>query len=101
MKTYTGERTLDGIKVLVDGEPLDPRYDLKQLTDSDFEWAYEGAQPAQLALALLADHLGDDESALRHYDAFMREIVANFDNYWEMTSQDIDQALKDLGIEQG
>lgn len=101
MKTYTGERTLDGIKVLVDGEPLDPRYDLKQLTDADFEWAYEGAQPAQLALALLADHLGDDEAALRHYDSFMREIVANFDNYWEMTSQDIDQALKDLGIEQG
>lgn len=97
MKTYTGDRTLDGIIVRVDGQPLDPRYDIKQFTDGDYEWSYEGAGPAQLALAMLADHLGDGEKALRLSDAFMREVVANFDNEWEMTSADIDDALEQLG----
>jgi hypothetical protein len=96
MKTYAGSRTIDGIQVLVDGAPLDPRYDLKRISDTGFEWTYEGDAPAQLALALLADHLGDDERALHLYDAFMRTIVANFDNDWEMTSSDVDEALANI-----
>ena len=42
MKRYTGERTIDGISVLVDGEPLSPRADQLKLTDYGFEWSYEG-----------------------------------------------------------
>ena len=47
----------------------------------------------QLALALLADHLGDDEKALLLCETFMKNIVANFDNTWEMSSADIDIAI--------
>ena len=54
MKNYTGDRTIDGISVLVDGQPLDPRFDLRRLSGTGFEWTYEGGAPAQLALALLA-----------------------------------------------
>lgn len=93
MKTYTGSRTIDGIRVLVDGRPLGERYDLRKFTDGGFEWTYEGAEPSQLALALLADHLGDDQKALQLCDRFMREVVANLDNDWEITSKDIDEAL--------
>ena len=57
MKRYLGERTIDGIKVTVDGAALEPRRDLKALSDSGFEWTYEGDEPSQLALAILADHL--------------------------------------------
>ena len=96
MKTYSGSRTMDGIQVLVDGAPLDDRTDIKEFTDLGFEWTYEGAAPAQLALAMLADHLGDDEKALALYEPFMREIVANFDNDWEMTSEDIEAALTQI-----
>ena len=60
MKTYRGMRTIDGLKVMVDGEPLDEHYDVKQFTSWGFEWTYMGAEPQQLALAILADHLGDD-----------------------------------------
>jgi hypothetical protein len=93
MKTYTGSRTIDGIRVLVDGKPLDEHYDLEKFTDGGFEWTYEGAEPSQLALALLSDHLGDDRKALQLREAFMREVVANFDNDWEITSKEIDEAL--------
>ncbi|MDP6517674.1 MAG: DUF6166 domain-containing protein [Alphaproteobacteria bacterium] len=96
MKRYLGERTIDGIRVTVDGAPLTARTDLKALSDTGFEWTYEGAAPAQLALALLADHLGDDDRALALYEAFMRRVVANFENDWEMTGADIDAALESL-----
>ena len=93
MRVYEGGRSLDGAIVTVDGAPLPPRHDLRVLSKTGFEWTYEGAGPAQLALALLADHLGDDQAALAQYQHFMREVVAHLDNAWRLTSADIDGAL--------
>ena len=96
MKRYTGERTIDGISVLVDGKPL-PRYDDRlKLTDYGFEWSYEGPEPSQLAFAILFDHLGDEAGAKSLYRGFMEAVVANFDNDWEMTGADIDAAIAAL-----
>ena len=97
MKTYAGGRSLAGAEVTVDGRKLDPRFDLKRLSPTGFEWTYEGNGPAQLALALLADHLGNDARALVLYQPFMRAVVAELDNSWELTSADIDAALAVLG----
>jgi hypothetical protein len=97
MTTYVGGRSLAGAEVTVDGKPLDPRFDLKRLSPTGFEWTYEGNGPAQLALALLADYLGDDARALALYDPFMRAVVAELDNSWELTSADIDAALRGIG----
>jgi len=97
MKVYRGGRSLAGAEVTVDGKPLDPRHDLKRLSPTGFEWTYEGAGPAQLALALLCDHLGDDARALALYERFMRAVVAELDNSWELSSTDIDAALAGLG----
>jgi Family of unknown function (DUF6166) len=98
MKHYEGGRSLAGAVVSVDGTPLPPRYDLKRLSPTGFEWTYEGAGPAQLALALLADHLGDDARALALYEAFMTHVVAELDNSWELTSADIDAAIAELDL---
>lgn len=97
MKTYVGGRGLAGAEVTVDGRALDPRFDLKRLSPAGFEWTYEGNGPAQLALALLADHLGDDARALALYQPFMRTVVADLDNSWELISADIDAALEAIG----
>ena len=96
MKTYVGGRSLAGAEVTVDGRPLDPRFDLKRLSPAGFEWTYEGNGPAQLALALLADHLGDDAKALRLYENFMRSVVAELDNSWQLNSAEIDAALQGI-----
>jgi hypothetical protein len=93
MRVYEGARSLAGAIVTVDGAPLSPRHDLKLLSKAGFEWTYEGAGPAQLALAILADHFADDRQALQHYERFMREVVANLDNAWRLNSADIDAAL--------
>ncbi|MBV9457700.1 MAG: hypothetical protein JO141_09335 [Bradyrhizobium sp.] len=93
MKTFCGERTIDGVKVTVDGKPLDQRLDIQRFTSNGFEWSYEGPEPRQLALAILAAHLEDAAKAKALVEPFMTAIVANFGNDWEMTSADIDAAL--------
>jgi hypothetical protein len=52
-----------------------------------------------LALALLADHLGDPQRALALTEGFMRDVVAELDNAWQLSSADIDTALRTM--EQG
>lgn len=94
MKTYAGARTIDGIRVTVDHQPLDEHYGIRRFTTMGFEWTYEGGPPRQLALALLADHLGDGERAASICEAFMRTVVAELDNDWTMTAADIDAAVQ-------
>lgn len=93
MKTYRGMRTIDGLKVMVDGEPLDEHYDVKQFTSWGFEWTYMGAEPQQLALAILADHLGDGDKAVELSEQFMKNVIANMDNDWMLTSDEINEAI--------
>lgn len=94
MKIYEGGRSLDGAVVTVDGAPLNPRFDLKRYSPAGFEWTYEGGGPRQLALALLADHLGDGARAMALTEKFMREVVAELDNAWRLTSEEIDAAIR-------
>jgi Family of unknown function (DUF6166) len=96
MKTYTGERTIDGISVMVDGKPLPYYYEVERLAQYGFEWSYEGPEPTQLAFALLYDHSGDAALARSLAQPFMEQVVANFDNDWEMTGADIEGAVAGL-----
>jgi hypothetical protein len=96
MKTYAGSRTIDGIQVTVDGQLLDERYDIQRFTNSGFEWTYIGDSPRQLALALLAEHLGDDAKALELSEAFMQMKVSDMDNDWTLSSDEIDTILNQI-----
>ena len=93
MRVYEGKRSIDGLVVTVDGQRLDEHYEVKRFTRWGFEWTYEGASPQQLALAILYDHLGDAERAIRLSEPFMKRVVASLDNDWTLTSEDIEQAL--------
>lgn len=96
MKVYKGDRTIDGVVVTVDDQPLSGRLDLKTLSEDGFEWSFVGPASQQLALAILADHTGDDIRALRLYEAFTEEMVANFANEWILTSADVEEAITAL-----
>jgi hypothetical protein len=96
VKTYKGDRTIDGIEVTVDDQPLSDATEVKVLTRDGFEWGFEGPASAQLGLAILYEHLEDAERAVRLHAPFMREIVANFANEWVMTGADIDEAITAL-----
>ena len=93
MKHYQGCRTIDGIIVTVNGVPLDPRYDLERFTELGFEWSYEGDSPQQLALALIADCIGSDQ-ARRWSEPFMIKVIAELDNDWQLTEDDVRSAVQ-------
>ena len=98
MKTYEGKRTIDGLVVTVDGQPLNEHYDVKRFTKFGFEWTYEGESPQQLALAILMDFLDDNDRAIRLCEPFMKEVVANLDNDWHLTGAEVDAAVRRLEV---
>ncbi len=95
-KTYKGERTIDGLVVTVDGEPLSVHTQVKKFTDYGFEWSYEGESPQQLALAILADFTGDEEDAVRLSEPYMKQVIANLDNDWVLTAKEINAVLNKI-----
>ncbi|GIW55354.1 MAG: hypothetical protein KatS3mg082_1758 [Nitrospiraceae bacterium] len=94
MKTYTGIRGRGGCEVIVNGTPLNPRLDLVTHSPTGFEWGYLGSGPAQLALAILADHLMDDQKALAIYQEFKRDVIAHLPRGgWNLTDDDVQSAI--------
>ena len=97
MKRYEGRRAFHAVEVTVDGDSLDPRLDLRNHSPTEFEWGYGGSGPAQLALAVLADHLNDDEQALNLYQRFKWSVIAELPrHHWILTSRDVSQALQSI-----
>lgn len=79
-KTYIVARKPEGvIAFTLNGNrrrELDPRFDLRNHSPDGFNFGYGGSGPAQLALALLADALGDDNLALKFYQKLKFDFVA-------------------------
>jgi hypothetical protein len=95
MKYYLGERTPEGCQVAVldgDGQkgyPLDPRLDLAKHSPT-FNWGDWSQSSSQLALAILADALGDDHRALRFSEEFKKQILADLPaDRWELSQANI------------
>ena len=59
--------------------------------------AREGEGPMQLSLAILKEYHKDGQKALRDADYFMRAVVANLGNDWELTTDNIRDALSNAG----
>jgi len=97
VKFYEGKREGHAVVVTVNGHPLNPRLDLWNHSPTGFEWGYGGSGPAQLALALLADCLGNDERAVQLHQEFKRQVVANLEGRgWIMTSHEIRARVRRL-----
>jgi hypothetical protein len=94
MRIYQGKRTIDGIVVTVDGNRLPEHYEVKQFTNRGFEWTYEGTSPQQLALAILFDFSGDGSRAVALSELYMKDVIANLDNDWQLTGDDVGAYLR-------
>ena len=97
MKIYQGIREGYAVTVTVNGRPLNPRLDLWNHSPTGFEWGYGGSGPAQLALGLLADHLGNDDEAIALHQDFKQKVIAGLPHrHWTLTTEQIQTALSDL-----
>ena len=113
MKTYTGYREHTaaggiagvGVRVHEAGpvpRPLDPRLDLRNHSPTGVEWGYAGSGPAQLALALAADVLGDDARAMAVYQALKLRLVGRFPaDGWTLTEDALLATIRSLETERG
>lgn len=107
MTLYEGRRTRERCLVLKRDETteeteatLPARLDLWDHSPTGFEWGYGGSGPAQLALALLADALGDDEEALRLHQPFKWDVVSRLpEEGWRLRSEDVREAARRLQAE--
>jgi hypothetical protein len=60
-----------------------------------------GSGPAQLALAVLAEHLGDNRAALNLYQDFKRACIAQIRGAnWSLSGEEIDNCLAQLSEQQ-
>lgn len=97
MKLYVGEagrvtvqkleECIGAFDLSLDVRELPLRLDLRNHSPTGFGWGYGGSGPAQLALALLADVLGDDDRALRLYQQFKWRLIGGLepDKPWAMS----------------
>ena len=97
VKTYQGWREGAAVLVTVNHGPLNPRLDLYNHSPTGFEWGYAGSGPAQLALAIVADHLRNDDEAFNLYQEFKRGVVARLPYPgWTLTSAQVAETLETL-----
>lgn len=99
-RRYVAKRNdTEELCVTIDGAPLDPRFDLRIHSPTGFECGYGGSGSSQLALALLAHHLGDDNRALDLYQDFKWKVVAGMPKSgWTLSASQIDDALRTLEL---
>jgi hypothetical protein len=101
-KSYRGRRTERGtlVEIIEPGKPprpLNPRFDLQRHSLSGFEWGFSGSGPAQLALALAADVLGDDERAREIYQELKFKRIARLDGeQWRLTEAELREQIGEL-----
>jgi hypothetical protein len=93
-KAYGGIRDYDRCCVQVfeafSSRDLDPRLDLFNHSPTGFEWGYGGSGPAQLALAILADALGDEERALHLHQKFKFAVIGKLPHEsWGLTHTEV------------
>lgn len=115
VRVYAGVRFVDwnghaGAAVTVNGKLLPLHCEVGRChSPSGFAWGYAGSGPAQLALAILADHLEFDHQPEAAKPALTKQIWALHQDVkfqvitpleqgkaWEMTSMDVDKVLASL-----
>ncbi len=100
MKTYKGTPDCSVIVCPDAGDSyeLPWRLDLWNHSPTGLDWGYSGSGPAQCALALLADHLGNDREAVKRHQPFKWRVIVELpiDEPWELTSEQVDEALATL-----
>lgn len=81
MRAFIGVRLADGTALVYDRGPsfcipLASWLWVREHSRTGLEWGYCGSGPAQLALAILCEVLGDPEAAVAIYQRFKRHVVA-------------------------
>ena len=106
MVTYVGVKMANDIHLVrrverrargvIRATDLDTRRDLVNHSPAGMAWT-EDAGAAQLALAILADHTGDDGLAVRLHQAFKTRVVTGLPKVtWELRAEEVELVVREL-----
>jgi len=104
---YDAGRDVCYVEVFKPGKspyPMQERQDIVNHSPTGIAWGYGGSGPAQCALALLLDYLGDEERARALYQDFKFKVVAGFptNSAWRLTGRQIENAIAKMShLQQG
>ena len=78
-------------------DPLDPRFDLEKHSPTGFDWGYPSPGAAQLALAILAHHTGNDKYARVYHQEFKKDVVSKlpWKGPWAIEEEQVAGWVKD------
>jgi hypothetical protein len=96
LKIYHGVRTTAGTEVTVNGTSLPLHLDKVNHSPTGFEWGYYGSGPAQLAFAILFDHLQNEGQAKALYQRFKEDMIAEAPAEWIIDRDHINEWLDSL-----
>lgn len=92
MKTYRGKKSAGTIKgqiILVEeDEKLYALKHIKRHSPTGFNWGYGGSGPADTALSILTNCLGEEEAS-QLYQPFKWAFVAGWGNKWSISEKEI------------
>ena len=92
--TFKGHIDEYGDKVVTfNNQPLDPKIELFNHSRVGLDWGYIGSGSIQLGFAILYRVAGEKD-ARTFRTLFSKEIIANFDNSWEITSKAVKKWLE-------
>lgn len=114
MTTYQGKRTanIPHVEKISDDNTfteLDPCFEYVNHSPDGFEWGYEGSGPAQLAFAIVFDHLcfnmkftteDAKRETFRLYQDFKRRVVAHLGDQWRLTKEKVQAELERIHVAQ-
>ncbi len=98
---YVGYRTEKGAQVYVvrNGQP-EPLHHVVRHSPTGFEWGYGGSGPADLALSILADYLGDEVAAAELKGRFKEQVVSRLPRAaWMLTEDAIASFLRRQSVD--
>lgn len=94
MKTYHGiNKGIGGQSITVyDGTKTYQLPHIERHSPDGFQWGYGGSGPADTALSILTDCIGE-EKASKHYQSFKFDFVAAAGDELKITEQEIKEWL--------
>jgi len=80
--------------------PMQARQDIVNHSPTGIAWGYGGSGPAQCALAILMDYLGDEARARALHQQFKFRVIARFapNSQWTLTGRQIENALSGITL---
>jgi hypothetical protein len=82
---YSGRKDRVLVRENEQWRPLDPRLDLDRNGQTRFTWGRENVAGNRLAVALLADALDDDKTAVGLAGAFTARVIVMLPQRWTMS----------------